>query len=238
MAKMLAYYSLCPINDVAEFLGLSRDVNAGCAINTLGRNIVQVVKLSNQKLQHSWTSLERLSSKVVYDFRSEKYVGVFGGRYVRCWVPDQADINKVKKVKFYRTIQQLYSAPNGQVLVLYDDGSCESLEAAVDTRNEDRKNPEQIERPAAIVDSSKETIVDVTMVALDSGRLVLGYFIKDNESGATTVLHYCLLAEESLRPERGFRKVQLERPEQKVHLVGQSLVEGGGSASLITICEY
>lgn len=234
MAKMLAYYSLCPINDVEEFLGLSRDVNAGCAINTLGRNIVQVVKLSNQKLQHSWTSLERLSSKVVYDFRSEKYVGVFGGRYVRCWAPDQADINKVKKVKFYRTIQQLYSAPNGQVLVLYDDGSCESLEAAVDTRNEDRKNPEQIERPVPNVDSTKESVGDVTMVALDSGRLMLGYFVKDNESGAM-VLNYCLLAEESLRPERGFRKVKLERAEQKVHLVGQSVVEGGGSASLITI---
>ncbi|XP_001845742.2 LOW QUALITY PROTEIN: uncharacterized protein LOC6035591 [Culex quinquefasciatus] len=233
MAKMLAFYSLCPINDVAEFLGLSRDVNAGCAINTLGRNIVQVVKLSNQKLQHSWTSLERLSSKVVYDFRSGRYVGVFGGRYVRCWPADQADINKVKKVKFYRTIAQLYAVATGQVLVLYDDGSCESLESAVDTRNEDRKAPEQIERGVPVVDAARESIVDVCTVALDSGRLVLGYFVRDGESGAMT-LHYCLLAEESLKPLR-FRKVRLERAEQKVHLVGQSLVEGGGSVSLITI---
>lgn len=234
MAKMLAYYSLCPINDVAEFLGLSRDVNAGCAINTLGRNIVQVVKLSNQKLQHSWTSLERLSSKVVYDFRSERYVGVFGGRYVRCWTADQADINKVKKVKFYRTIAQLFSVANGQVLVLYDDGTCESLESAVDTRNKDRKSPEQIvSKPN--VDPAKESIVDVCTVPLDNGRLVLGYFVKDNESGAMT-LNYCLLAEEILKPgPKGFRKIKLERAEQKVHLVGQSLVEGGESASLITI---
>ncbi|KAL1403154.1 hypothetical protein pipiens_019491 [Culex pipiens pipiens] len=187
MAKMLAYYSLCPINDVAEFLGLSRDVNAGCAINTLGRNIVQVVKLSNQKLQHSWTSLERLSSKVVYDFRSQRYVGVFGGRYVRCWPADQADINKVKKVKFYRTIAQLYAVATGQVLVLYDDGSCESLESAVDTRNEDRKAPEQIERGVPIVDAARESIVDVCTVALDSGRLVLGYFVRDGESGTMTL---------------------------------------------------
>uniref|UniRef100_A0A8D8CQY3 Nucleolar protein 11-like n=2 Tax=Culex pipiens TaxID=7175 RepID=A0A8D8CQY3_CULPI len=233
MAKMLAYYSLCPINDVAEFLGLSRDVNAGCAINTLGRNIVQVVKLSNQKLQHSWTSLERLSSKVVYDFRSQRYVGVFGGRYVRCWPADQADINKVKKVKFYRTIAQLYAVATGQVLVLYDDGSCESLESAVDTRNEDRKAPEQIERGVPVVDVARESIVDVCTVVLDSGRLVLGYFVRDGESGTMT-LNYCLLAEESLKP-LGFRKVKLERAEQKVHLVGQSLVEGGGSVSLITI---
>lgn len=193
-------------------------------------------QLSNQKLQHSWTSLERLSSKVVYDFRSGRYVGVFGGRYVRCWPADQADINKVKKVKFYRTIAQLYAVATGQVLVLYDDGSCESLESAVDTRNEDRKAPEQIERGVPIVDAARESIVDVCTVALDSGRLVLGYFVRDGESGAMT-LHYCLLAEESLKPLR-FRKVRLERAEQKVHLVGQSLVEGGGSVSLITICEY
>lgn len=45
MAKLLSYYSLCPINDVREFLGLSRDVDTGCVINTLGRNIIQVVKV-------------------------------------------------------------------------------------------------------------------------------------------------------------------------------------------------
>lgn len=50
MAKLLSYYNLCPINDVREFLGLSRDVDTGCAINTLGRNIIQVVKVSSFEL--------------------------------------------------------------------------------------------------------------------------------------------------------------------------------------------
>ena len=46
MAKLLAYYNLCPINNVEEFLGLSKDAEPGCVINTLGRNIILVVKVS------------------------------------------------------------------------------------------------------------------------------------------------------------------------------------------------
>ncbi|KXJ76374.1 hypothetical protein RP20_CCG009711 [Aedes albopictus] len=233
MAKLLSYYSLCPINDVREFLGLSRDVDTGCVINTLGRNIIQVVKLSNQKLQHSWTSLDRLTSKVVYDFRSERYVAVFGNRQVRCWNRDQSDINKVKKLKFFRSILELFTLDNGQVLVLYDDGSCESLESAVDTRNEDRKDPENILKKPNI-DSVKETILNVTAITVDSGDTILAYFVKDQEE-ETLTLNYALLEKESLKPLKGFHKIKLQRIEQKVHLVGQSIVDGSAGPSLITI---
>lgn len=233
MAKLLSYYNLCPINDVREFLGLSRDVDTGCAINTLGRNIIQVVKLSNQKLQHSWTSLERLTSKVVYDFRSERYVGVFGNRQVRCWTKDQTDINKVKKVKFFRNISELFTVDNGQVLVLYDDGTCESLESAVNTRNEDRKFSDDIVRKPN-VDTAKETIVDVRVITLDNGDVILAYFVRDMEE-ESVVLNYSLLEKENLKSVKGFHKVKLERMEQKVQLVGQCIVDGSGGPSLITI---
>lgn len=233
MAKLLSYYSLCPINDVREFLGLSRDVDTGCVINTLGRNIIQVVKLSNQKLQHSWTSLDRLTSKVVYDFRSERYVAVFGNRQIRSWNRDQADINKVKKLKFFRNILELFTLDNGQVLVLYDDGTCESLESAVDTRNDDRKDPENILTKPNI-DPTKETILNVTIITLDSGDTMLAYFVKDQE-GESLTLNYVLLEKESLKSTKGFHKIKLERIEQKVHLVGQSIVDGSGGPCLITI---
>ncbi|XP_055624508.1 nucleolar protein 11-like [Toxorhynchites rutilus septentrionalis] len=233
MAKLLAYYSLCPINDVGEFLGLSRDVHAGCVINTLGRNIVQVVKLSNQKLQHSWTSLERLTSKVVYDFRSERYVGVFDGRYIRCWASDQVDINKVKKVKFFRNILELFTLENGQVLVLYDDGSCESLESAVDTRNKDRKNPDDVMKNSN-VDPKRQAIQEVKITSLEDGEIMLVYFVKDIESG-TIELNYTLLTKDSLISDKEFRKIKLERMQQNVQLVGQCIVEGSGYPSLITI---
>ncbi|XP_055531143.1 nucleolar protein 11 [Wyeomyia smithii] len=233
MAKLLAYYSLCPINDVQEFLGLSRDVNTGCVINTLGRNIVQVVKLSNQKLQHSWTSLERLTSKVVYDFRSDRYVGVFNNRYIRCWAQNQIDINKVKRVKFFRHILQLLMVENGQVLVLYDDGSCESLQSAIDTRNEDRKNPDSVVKQSNI-DPARETILEVCTVILASGDVILAYFVKETASGIIEV-HFTQLTKENLKPAKGFRKIKLVRLEKNVQLVGQCIVDADGGPSLITI---
>jgi hypothetical protein len=52
MAKLLAYYNLCPINNVDEFLGLSKDAEPGCVINTLGRNIILIVKVSLNSKQH------------------------------------------------------------------------------------------------------------------------------------------------------------------------------------------
>ncbi|XP_053687428.1 nucleolar protein 11-like isoform X2 [Sabethes cyaneus] len=233
MAKLLAYYSLCPINDIQEFLGLSRDVNTGCVINTLGRNIVQVVKLSNQKLLHSWTSLERLTSKVVYDFHSERYVGVFNNRYVRCWAKNQIDINKVKRVKFFRQILQLFTLDNGRVLVLYDDGTCESLQSAVDTRNEDRKTPDSITRKPNI-DPARETILEICTVPLTTGDTMLAYFVRDLTTGVIE-LHFTQLTKENLKPRNGFRKIKLARLEKNVQLVGQCIVDGEAGPALVTI---
>lgn len=172
----------------------------------------------------------------MYDFRSERYVAVFGNRQIRSWNRDQADINKVKKLKFFRNILELFTLDNGQVLVLYDDGTCESLESAVDTRNDDRKDPDNILTKPHI-DPTKETILNVTIITLDSGDTMLAYFVKDQE-GESLTLNYVLLEKESLKSTKGFHKIKLERIEQKVHLVGQSIVDGSGGPCLITICMY
>lgn len=47
MAKLLAYYNLCPINNLKEFLGLSKDLDSGSVINTLGKNIVLIIKVNS-----------------------------------------------------------------------------------------------------------------------------------------------------------------------------------------------
>lgn len=40
MAKLFSYYTLCPLIDQQNLLGVERDSESGCAIVTLGRNIV------------------------------------------------------------------------------------------------------------------------------------------------------------------------------------------------------
>lgn len=40
MAKLCAYYSLCPLIDQTSLLGIAEDSTSGCVIVTLGKNIV------------------------------------------------------------------------------------------------------------------------------------------------------------------------------------------------------
>lgn len=65
----------------------------------LFNKIIYEFQLSNQKQITSWTALDKLSSKVIYDFNSKKYVGVFARKWIRCWSTDCSDINKIKKLK-------------------------------------------------------------------------------------------------------------------------------------------
>jgi hypothetical protein len=40
MAKLCAYYSLCPLIDQTNLLGIAEDSTSGCVIVTLGKNII------------------------------------------------------------------------------------------------------------------------------------------------------------------------------------------------------
>lgn len=40
MAKLNSYYTLCPLIDQQNLLGVEKDKEPGCATVTLGRNIV------------------------------------------------------------------------------------------------------------------------------------------------------------------------------------------------------
>ncbi|XP_035910208.1 uncharacterized protein LOC118511355 [Anopheles stephensi] len=234
MAKLLAYYNLCPINNVDDFLGLSRDVDPGCVINTLGRNIILVVKLSNQRQIRSWTVLDRLSSKVVYDFRSERYVGVFGGKFIRCWSQDHNDINTVKKVKLYRSVLDLFSLANGQTLLLYTDGSCESLESALETRKQSKANPTDGTGAVQNVNPKTHTIRDVQVLVLDNGTPLLTYFVRKEDDGSLE-LHYALLNPGDLKLQKGFEKIALQRIGDDIKLASSCIVDGSDGPSLLTI---
>lgn len=45
MAKLLSYFNLCPIMDPKDFLGVAEGKEEGTIINTLGRNIIIIIKV-------------------------------------------------------------------------------------------------------------------------------------------------------------------------------------------------
>lgn len=45
MARISNYFHLCPINDEEELCGLAPDHSKGTVVNTLGKNIIIIVKV-------------------------------------------------------------------------------------------------------------------------------------------------------------------------------------------------
>lgn len=68
-----------------------------------------IFQLSNQKQIESWTVLDKLSCKVVYDFTSKQYVGVFAHKWIRRWSSECNDINNIKKIKVSLVFRRLPS---------------------------------------------------------------------------------------------------------------------------------
>ncbi|KAF5277472.1 hypothetical protein FQR65_LT03809 [Abscondita terminalis] len=135
MAKLGAYYGLCPLIDQRNLLGVSEDSEPGHVIVTLGRNIAIKYRISDQKQIHSWRTKDKFSSPVIYDKDANKYVAVFNHIYVRTWDGNEEYVDKLKKFKFNKPIQTLVSC-NDKVFLIFKNGIIALLKDGIDNRKD------------------------------------------------------------------------------------------------------
>ncbi|XP_075161376.1 nucleolar protein 11 [Haematobia irritans] len=225
MTKFITYFNLCPIPEPKDFLGISPDKDEGNIITTLGKNIIIIIKISTQKQIRSWSVLEKLSSKVVYDRKSDKYVGVFGNKSLRCWDENTSDVNKCKKLKFQKYIVDLVSTKE-DTFVLYSDGSCELLAAAIESRKEDiTANIAQL--------SSNLCFSDLSVHFMVNGNPILTYFGRNNINGDYHLVRLALTPTDGVAEEP--KKFKLVRENLNVNVAGAAVIEGDGIPMLLTI---
>ncbi|XP_017072346.1 nucleolar protein 11 [Drosophila eugracilis] len=220
MSKFLSYYNLFPIPDPKEFLGLASDREKGNVVTTLARNVVVVLNIRTQKQLLSWSLPEKLSSKVIYDPRSQKYVGVFGNHSLRLWDVDTTDVAKCKKLKFQKSIAHLVET-NQEVLVLYSDGYCQNLSQALDSRKDQKEDTAEQLALAASKIISKPTVN-----TLAEGQEVLTYFEEIKATGELQLIRLSLTTASR-------RKYLIKR--EDVRLTGYAVVEGDVAPQLLTI---
>ncbi|XP_050302195.1 nucleolar protein 11 [Anthonomus grandis grandis] len=170
MAKLLSYYSLCPLIDTKNLLGISEDLEKGAVIVTLGKNIAIKYRLSDQKQVCSWRSKEKFSSPVVFDKKLEKYVAVFNQNFVRIWTDEDETLDKIKKYKFNHPIYTILEH-NGETFVVFQSGSVYSLNDILESRKSFT--------PVLIVDGGE--ICDVVYKSVDED-LYLGLLVSDKDS--------------------------------------------------------
>lgn len=164
----------------------------------------------------------------MYNFKSKKYVGVFGKRYIRCWDADTKDINQIKKIKLPKNVADLVAREGKDVIVIYTDGTSESLSDSLEPET-------RIENQKQIVDAQTETIFNISAFTSINEETFVIYFVKTNAGGIKLI--YYKIDSECMRIAGSVYMFSIARREQ-VNLVGYAVVEGELFPSLITICKY
>ncbi|KAH8368185.1 hypothetical protein KR084_008188 [Drosophila pseudotakahashii] len=220
MSKFLSYYNLFPIPDPKEFLGLAADREKGNVVTTLARNVVVVLNIITQKQLLSWSLPEKLSSKVIYDPRSQKYVGVFGNHSLRLWDVDTSDVAKCKKLKFQKSIAHLVET-NQEALVLYRDGNRQTLSQAIASRKEQKEDTAE-----QLTLANSKVISKPSVYTLAQGQQVLTYFEETKATGELQLIRHSLTTANR-------RVYPIKR--EDVRLTGYAVVEGDAAPQLLTI---
>lgn len=161
----------------------------------------------------------------MYNFTRKQYVGVFSKIYLRFWEKDTEDINKVKRIKFNKQIHDILNVRVNQkvnTMVVYEDGTTESLDSALESRAEGKK------------ESSKDEIK-----ALENPQLTNEIFSFVRKSGNERHFCYTTIDPESLKSHSNAVKTfKLDRYGQDVKLMGNTVIRGksvNSDPSLITI---
>ncbi|CAK1544827.1 unnamed protein product [Leptosia nina] len=134
MAKFHSYYVLCPLIDQNSFLGVNVDRENENVLVTLGRNVVNKYRLSDQKQIGGWTSKDHITSAVIYDTEQESYIGVFNKNTIKAWKDEGENLDKLKKYKFTANILKVIPRHNQTSLIIFENGNCASLPYGIENR--------------------------------------------------------------------------------------------------------
>ncbi|KAI4470131.1 hypothetical protein MML48_1g02835 [Holotrichia oblita] len=134
MAKLNAYYGLCPLVDHKNFIGISKDVVHGHVIVTQSKNIAIRYKLADQKQIQSWRTKDKFTSPVVFDNEENKYAAILNETTLRLWSQDEMEnLDKIKKYKFLKPMHTIVNI-NNRTYIIFENGNILTLKDAMEQR--------------------------------------------------------------------------------------------------------
>lgn len=117
-------------------------------------------------------------------------------------------------------------------LVVYKDGTCESLGSCIKTRKLTKNGHET--RP--IVDVNRQTITNIACFNTINDTVLLTYFAKNMDTNEVEFVYF-KLDNDNRSPIGDINKFKIDRSEQNAFLVGYTVVDGDLYPSLITLCK-
>lgn len=123
---------------------------------------------------------------------------------------------------------------SGGTIVLYMDGTCESLEYAIEMRKE--KKDLSLPQFKPIVDTSNAKILNAAYFKLSPDRILLTYFVESLENHMKYLIYFKIDAE-TLRLDGPINRLRLFRDEAQIQLSGYTVVDSSSCPQLVTICK-
>lgn len=119
-------------------------------------------------------------------------------------------------------------------IVLYVDGTCESIEYAIETRKE--KKDFSLPQFQPIIEPLNTTILDSTYFIGPNDTILMAYFVKSLDNHETHLIYFNL-DNETLRINGPINRLRLVRDEQHIRLCGFTVVDSSSCPNLVTICK-
>lgn len=124
---------------------------------------------------------------------------------------------------------------NAGTIVLYLDGTCESLEYAIETRKE--KKDLSLPQFKPIIESASVRILSSTYFKMANDCILFTYFVKSTENQEKHLIYY-KLDNETLRLHGPINRLKLLRDEKNIRLCGFTVVDSHSCPNLVTICKF
>lgn len=180
-------------------------------------------QLQDVKQVSSWSTKERLTSQVIYDPRTKLYSAVFNEKYIRVWLEEETELDKVKKNKFTLPLHSILILEGFPPVVLLQNGNTASLEWAL--KNKQNWSCKEILRP-------KETLLKSQLVNVNYKSYLCTLTKLDN------IFNYILMPLENdtfLGEADKIKRIELKRDFET--LVGHVVMQDNKNAYLLTLCK-
>ncbi|XP_032685033.1 uncharacterized protein LOC116850634 isoform X2 [Odontomachus brunneus] len=224
MAKLNAYYTLCPLIDQQNLLGVEQDKESGWAIVTLGRNIVIRYKLQDLKQSRSWSSKDKLTSQVIYDKSNQCYAAAFKEKKIRVWSEEEVDLNNVKGYKFRFPLHAILTHDELPPVLVQQNGATASLKWAIANRKSWASKG---------ILRTKEKLLHCQLIHLNK-RTSLYCLTKIEETYNCLVVK--LTDDTCLEKANTMNRFELKRESED--LVGHTVIQNKNTAYLLTLWSH
>jgi hypothetical protein len=131
-----------------------------------------------------------------------------------------SDINKVKRIKFHKRIREIIQTVDKVSIVVYEDGSCESLQSALDSRKEQKENSM----------ASRDFFIEIPSIS-SSGIFNYIKKVKDERYLCYTYID----SADGHKPIGELQTFPIERRGTSARLIGSTVVTSDSESSFISI---